>query len=169
MLWPLVRRADSLEKALMLGTTEGRGRRGRQKMKCLDSITDSMDMNLSKFSALGDSARQGSLVCCPLWGSRVGHDWVAEHEGIRLWIWRQKIFATSFSSSLSWLSSAHHLQHIMIIFINSRRKVEHMLICKSGPSLLPLMHTVTLVLMGAFVPEGNIPGRPSTVISIYFT
>ena len=32
----------------MLGTTEGRGRRGRQRMKCLDSITDSMDMNLSK-------------------------------------------------------------------------------------------------------------------------
>ena len=44
----LMRRANSLEKTLMLGKIEGKRRRGRQKMRWLDSITDSIDMNLSK-------------------------------------------------------------------------------------------------------------------------
>ena len=44
----LMRRTDSLEKTLMLGKTEGRRRRGRQRMRWLDSVTDSMDMSLSK-------------------------------------------------------------------------------------------------------------------------
>ena len=44
----LMRRTDSLEKTLMLGKTEGRRRRGRQRMRWLDGITDSMNMNLSK-------------------------------------------------------------------------------------------------------------------------
>ena len=44
----LMRRADSLEKTLMLGKIEGRRRRGRQRMRCLDGITDWMDISLSK-------------------------------------------------------------------------------------------------------------------------
>ena len=44
----LMQRADSLEKTLMLGKIEGRRRRGGQRMRWLDDITDSMDMNLSK-------------------------------------------------------------------------------------------------------------------------
>ena len=44
----LMQRARSLGKTLMLGNTEGRRRRGQQRMRCLDGITDSMDINLSK-------------------------------------------------------------------------------------------------------------------------
>ena len=63
----LIRRADSLEKTLMLGKIEGRRRRGRQRMRWLDGIIHSMDMGLSGLR-VGDG--QGGLACCGSWSRK---------------------------------------------------------------------------------------------------
>ena len=70
--------ADSLERSLILGKIAGRRRRGHQRMRWLDSITDAMDMNLGKLREM--VRNREALACCSPWSCRVRHDCATEKQ-----------------------------------------------------------------------------------------
>ena len=91
--------SDSLEMSLMLGKIEGRRRRGHQRMRCLDGITDAMDMNLGKFQKMVRDKRPPVLWSIGVAKSRT---WLSD--------WTTTIFHTS-------CLSVHLLMDLRIVFI----------------------------------------------------
>ena len=73
-----MQRTDSFDKTLMLGMIESKRRRGQQRMRWLEGITDSMGHEFEQ--TLGDSEGPGRLACCSPWGLRVGHDLATEQQ-----------------------------------------------------------------------------------------
>ena len=74
----LMQTADSLEKSLILGNTEGKRRRGHQRMRWLDAITNAMDMNLGKLRAMVRGREAWYAADC-VGLQRVRHNWATEH------------------------------------------------------------------------------------------
>ena len=109
-------RVDSLEKTLMLGKVEGRRRRGWQRMRWLDDITDLMDVSSSK---LWECDGQGSLVCCSPWGCKESDatEWLNWIE-VGLFI----IFADC------WSVVHHHLISLLMFLVDVNCYLYHLLI-----------------------------------------
>ena len=103
----LMRRGDSFEKTLMLGKTDGRRRRGRQRIRWLDGITDSMDMIWVNSGNWWWTGRPGGLRF--MGSQRVGHDWETELNWTELqissFVWHSSVFlSVSYSACITYFT-----------------------------------------------------------------
>ena len=99
----MIRRTNSLEKTLMLEKIEGRRRRGWQRLRRLGSITDSMDMNLSKLQETMKDREPGVLQS--IGSQRVGHDLVTEQQQISEELSRAELLRRNYK----WTLYIYHL------------------------------------------------------------
>ena len=106
----LMQNNDSFEKTLMLGKIEGERRRGRQRMRWLDSIIDSMDVSLSKLREL-----VMDLACCSPWG-RKESDTTEQLNWTEVWWLYLNLKQKPWAGSQSWQESQCLKIHLLLLF-----------------------------------------------------